>query len=93
MNFVTWKLDFSDANYGTGPEEKAALHGVVLSGLISDGEIHTGGRILGSIDGELDLQEFAQWSLQHLTAEEANAFVQEVSPGSHLSENGSIVEP
>ena len=93
MNYATWKLNFSDPNYGTGPEEKIAELGFGAEGAWVSGIIEDGGTILGYVTEALNPAELTAWEFQNLTQEEALAFAQTIASDAYLLPDGTISAP
>ena len=90
MNYATWKLNFIDAEYGTGPEEEIASHGLSAEASWVSGQAEDGGIILGYVSESLDELELALWEVKNLTEEEALAFCQEIDPTAYVMPDGRI---
>ena len=73
MKYATWILNFSDPDYGTGPEPSISMQGGSAEGSIPDGDVTEGAKILGYFTGEPTGLE--AWSFSELTQDEALAFV------------------
>jgi len=89
MKYATWKLNFTNPEYGTGPEDSITLQGGTAEGSYADGDVTDGARILGYFTGEptgLDA-----WSFTELTQEEALAFVTAIDETATVGEDGRIV--
>ena len=89
MKYATWKLNFTNPEYGTGPEDSITLQGGTAEGSYADGDVTDGARILGYFTGEptgLDA-----WSFTELTQEEALAFVTAIDETATVGEDGQIV--
>jgi hypothetical protein len=67
MNYATWKLNFTDPNYGTGPEDKIAELGFGAEGAWVAGEVENGGTILGYVTEPVDETELTTWELTNIT--------------------------
>ena len=93
MNYATWKLNFTDSKYGTGPEEKIAELGFGAEGAWVSGEVENGGTILGYVTEAIDPKELAAWEFQNISQEEALAFAQAIRPDAYLLEDGIIATP
>ena len=89
MNYATWILNFTDPEYGTGPEATIVEQGGTAEGSYADGDVTDGGKILGYFTGEptgLDA-----WSFTELTQDEALAFVTAIDDTATVGEDGRIV--
>ena len=89
MKYATWKLNFTDPDYGTGPEDSITIQGGSAEGAYPNGDVTQGAEILGYFTGEptgLDA-----WSFTELTQEEALAFVTAIDDTATIGEDGRIV--
>ena len=89
MKYATWILNFTNPEYGTGPEATIVEQGGTAEGSYADGDVTDGARILGYSTGEptgLDA-----WSFTELTQEEALAFVTAIDETATVGEDGRIV--
>jgi hypothetical protein len=93
MNYATWKLNFTDPNYGTGPEDKIDELGFGAEGAWVSGEVENGGTILGYVTEEQDETELTTWDFTNITEAEALAFCQAINPEAYLLANGRITAP
>lgn len=93
MNYATWKLNFADANYGTGPEDKIAELGFGAEGAWVAGQVENGGTILGYVTEEQDESELTTWEFTNITQAEALAFCQAINPEAYLLPDGRITAP
>ena len=93
MNYATWKLNFTDPKYGTGPEGKIAELGFGAEGAWVLGQIENGGTILGYVTESIDPEELTTWEFQNISQEEALAFAQAIRPDAYLLEDGIIAAP
>jgi hypothetical protein len=93
MNYATWKLNFADPNYGTGPEEKIAELGFGAEGGWVSGEIENGGTILGYVTEEQDETELTAWEFTNITEAKALEFCQAIDPEAYLLPDGRITAP
>jgi hypothetical protein len=90
MKYATWKLNFIDPKYGTGPEDIIVAQGIEVSGAWEIGSITEGGKILGYISAEPDLSELSDWDFSVVTQEEALALARTVNPKAEVMADGSI---
>ena len=67
--YVSWKLDWSDPNYGIGPEDGLKKMGTTLHSKFLIGN-PTSGRYYGELDVPVSLDSFSQWDIQELDVEE-----------------------
>jgi hypothetical protein len=93
MNYATWKLNFTDPKYGTGPEDKIAELGFGAEGAWSNGSVETGSTILGYVTEEQDETELTAWEFTNITEAEALAFCQAINPEAYLLPDGKITAP
>jgi hypothetical protein len=93
MNYATWKLNFTDPNYGTGPEDKIAELGFGAEGGWVAGQAETGGTILGYVTEPVDETQLTAWEVTNTTQGEALAFCQAINPEAYLLPNGRIGTP
>lgn len=93
MNYATWKLNFTDANYGTGPEDKIAKLGFGAEGAWADGEVQDGATIMGYVTEPQDEAELALWDFQNITEKEALDFCLALNPEAYLLPDGRITAP
>jgi len=89
MNYATWKLNFIDPNYGTGPEDTIFDLGIVAEG----GWPGKDNVILGYLSEEVDEMELNLWEVKNLTEEEALEFCQSINPEAFLLPDGRITAP
>jgi hypothetical protein len=93
MNYATWKLNFADPKYGTGPEDKIAELGFGAEGAWVAGQVENGGTILGYVTEEQDESELITWDFTNITEAEALAFCQGINPEAYLLPDGRITAP
>ena len=93
MNYATWKLNFANPNYGTGPEEKIQELGFGAEGAWVSGEVENGGTILGYVTEALDESELTTWDFANITQAEALAFATAINPDAFLTDEGRIAVP
>jgi hypothetical protein len=93
MNYATWKLNFTDPKYGTGPEDKIGELGFQAEGAWVAGTVETGGTILGYVTEPQDESELTAWEFKNITQEEALAFAKAIAPEAYLLEDGKIAAP
>jgi hypothetical protein len=92
MNYATWKLNFKNPSYGTGPEDKIAKLGFMAEGAWLYGEAN-GGTILGYVSEPLDETKLATWEVTNITEAEALDFCALINPEAYLTSNGQIAAP
>jgi hypothetical protein len=93
MNYATWKLDFTDPMYGTGPENKIAELGFGAEGAWSNNSVEAGGTILGYVTEPQDESELTNWDFTNITEAEALSFCQAINPEAYLLPDGRITVP
>jgi hypothetical protein len=93
MNYATWRLNFTDPDYGTGPEELIAAQGFSAEGSWVNGQVENGGTILGYVTGEPDASVLTAWEYTSITQEQALEFAQAINPEAYLLEDGRITAP
>jgi hypothetical protein len=93
MNYATWKLNFADPKYGTGPEGKIAELGFGAEGAWADGEVENGATILGYVTEAQDESELTAWSFTNITEAEALDFCLELNSAAYLLPDGRITAP
>jgi hypothetical protein len=93
MNYATWKLNFTDPNYGTGPEDKIAELGFGAEGGWVDGQAENGDTILGYLTEPVDESELTIWEVQNITQAEALDFCLAINPKAYLLDDGRIAAP
>jgi hypothetical protein len=93
MNYATWKLNFTDSNSGTGPEEKIAELGFGAEGDWANGEVQDGATIMGYVTEPQDESELALWDFQNITEQEALDFCLAINPEAYLLPDGKITAP
>jgi len=93
MNYATWKLNFTDPNYGTGPEDKIAELGFGAEGAWSNGPVENGATILGYVTEPQDETELSAWEFTNISEAEALEFCQALNPEAYLLPDGRITAP
>jgi hypothetical protein len=93
MNYATWKLNFTDSKYGTGPEDKIAELGFGAEGAWVAGQIEKGGIILGYVTGTPVESALTAWEYTPITQEAALEFALAINPEAYLLEDGRIGAP
>jgi hypothetical protein len=93
MNYATWKLNFADPNYGTGPEDRIAELGFGSEGAWVAGEVENGGAILGYVTEPQDESQLTAWNFVNITEAEALAFCLAINPNAYLLPDGTITAP
>ena len=93
MNYATWKLNFTDPKYGTGPEDKIAEMGLGAEGGWVAGEAENGGTILGYVTEPVDETELTPWEVTNITQEQALDFCLAINAEAYLLPDGKIAAP
>jgi hypothetical protein len=93
VNYATWKLNFTDPKYGTGPEDKIAELGLGAEGAWVAGEIENGGTILGYVTEPVDETQLTAWEVTNITEAEALEFCLALNPEAYLLPDGRIGAP
>jgi hypothetical protein len=88
LKYATWKLNFIDPQYGTGPEDKIAQLGAQAQGAWVCNET-----ILGYVSDLVDPKKLKSWNFTELTQEEALDFCFSINSEAYLLPDGSIVAP
>jgi hypothetical protein len=93
VNYATWKLNFDDPNYGTGPEDRIAELGFGAEGAWVSGVVENAGTILGYVTEAQDESELTTWDFTNITKAEALAFCQAINSEAYLLPDGRITAP
>jgi hypothetical protein len=93
MNYATWKLNFTDPNYGTGPEDKIAELGFGAEGAWVAGQAENGGTILGYVTEPQDESQLPAWDFANITQAEALDFCLAINQDAFLTADGLIAVP
>jgi hypothetical protein len=93
VNYATWKLNFANPQYGTGPEEKIAELGYGAEGAWVAGKVENGGTILGYVTEPQDESELTAWDFVKISEAEALAFCLAINPEAYLLPDGRITAP
>jgi hypothetical protein len=93
MNYATWKLNFTNPDYGTGPEETISYFGITAEGAWVQGSVENGGTILGYVTEEVDESELTAWEVINITEAEALDFCLSINPEAYLLPDGKITAP
>lgn len=93
MNYATWKINFDDPNYGTGPEAKIAELGFGAEGAWADGEVQDGATIMGYVTEPQDESQLTLWDFQNITQQEALDFCLALDTEAYLLPDGKITAP
>ena len=93
MNYATWKLNFANPEYGTGPEQKIADLGFGAQAAWADGEVADSGTILGYVTEPVDEAQLTAWQFTNITQEQALGFCLELNPQAYILPDGRITAP
>jgi hypothetical protein len=93
MNYATWKLDFTNPKYGTGPEDKIAELGFGAESAWVAGEVENGGTVLGYVTEPQDESELTAWQFRNITQSEALEFCLAINSQAYLLDDGKIAAP
>jgi hypothetical protein len=93
MNYATWKLNFTNPNYGTGPEDKIVELGFGAEGAWVQGQVENNGTILGYVTEPQDESELTAWDFVNITQAEALAFCLAIDSEAYLLPDGRITAP
>jgi hypothetical protein len=93
MNYATWKLNFADPKYGTGPEERIRELGFGAEGAWVAGQVENDGTILGYVTEPVDESELTAWEVTNITEAEALEFCLALNPEAYLLPDGRIAAP
>jgi hypothetical protein len=93
MNYATWKLNFTNPEYGTGPEDKIAELGFGAEASWVSGQVENGGTVLGYVTEPQDELQLTAWDFQNITQAEALEFCLAIDPEAYLLDDGKITVP
>jgi hypothetical protein len=93
MNYATWKLNFTDPNYGTGPEDRIAELGYGAEGGWVAGQAEDNGTILGYVTEPQDESQLTAWNFTNISQVEALDFCLDINPAAYLLPDGKITVP
>jgi hypothetical protein len=93
MNYATWKLNFTDPKYGTGPEDKVSELGFHAEGAWVLGSVESGGTIMGYVTETQDESQLTPWEFKNISQLEALEFCLAINPQAYLLDNGRITAP
>jgi hypothetical protein len=93
MNYATWKLNFENPEYGTGPEDAIAQEGAHAEAGWVDGVAEDGGIIIGYVSSPQDEVKLKTWDFQNITQEEALDYCLSINPEAYILEDGRITAP
>jgi hypothetical protein len=90
MNYATWKLNFTDPQYGTGPEYKIGELGFAAEGAWASGQVEDGGTILGYVTEAQDESQLTDWEFRNISELDAIEFCLAIDPTAYLLPDGRI---
>jgi hypothetical protein len=90
MNYATWKLNFTDPKYGTGPEDKIGELGFAAEGDWVSGQVESGGTILGYVTEPQDESQLTAWEFRNISELDAIEFCLAIDPTAYLLPDGRI---
>ncbi len=93
MNYGTWKLNFTNPEYGTGPEDKIAELGFDAEASWVSGEAENEATILGYVTGAQNEAELTAWDFRNITQAQALEFCLAINPEAYLLPDGRITAP
>ena len=93
MNYATWKLNFTDPKYGTGPEDRIAELGFGAEGAWVAGEVENDGTILGYVTEAVDESELTTWQVTNISQADALDFCLDINSEAYLLPDGRITAP
>jgi hypothetical protein len=94
MRYLTWRLNWDDPKYGTGPEGEIAKQGGHAEASMWANPDSSHGTILGYLtQGDIDLAILASWQAAELTQAQALAFAQAINPDAYILPDGTIAVP
>jgi hypothetical protein len=93
LNYAIWKLNFTNPEYGTGPEDKISELGYHAEGGWADGEVENGATIMGYLTEPQDETKLTAWEFKNITQLEALEFCLAINPEAYLLPDGRISAP
>jgi hypothetical protein len=93
VNYATWKLNFTDPNYGTGPENKISELGYQAEAGWANGEVENGATIMGYLTEPQDESKLTAWEFKNISQLEALEFCLAINPEAYLLDDGKITAP
>jgi hypothetical protein len=93
MNYATWKLNFTDPNYGTGPEDTIADLGFGAEGAWVSGDVENDGLILGYVTEAQDESALTPWDFTNISQLDALELALSIDPQAFLTDDGKITRP
>jgi hypothetical protein len=93
VNYATWKLNFTDPKYGTGPEDTIAELGFRAEAGWAAGQVENNSTILGYVTEPVDESQLTAWEFTNITQSEALEFCLAINPEAYLLDDGRITVP
>jgi len=93
MNYAIWKLNFTNPDYGTGPEATIGELGFEAVGAFSVGSIETGSFIVGYVNSIIETNQLSSWEFSYIDQEQALSLARQMSEDASLAEDGRISFP
>ena len=94
MRYLTWRLNWDDPKYGTGPEGEIAKQGGHAEASMWANPDSSHGTILGYLtQGNVVFPPLTAWQIAEITQVEALAFAQAIYPDAYLLPDGVITVP
>ena len=93
MNYATWKLNFTNPDYGTGPEDRIIELGFGAEGAWANGEVQDGATIMGYVTEPQDESQLTLWDFQNITEQEALDFCLALNSEAFLLPDGKVTAP
>jgi hypothetical protein len=93
VNYATWKLNFANSEYGTGPEDTIADLGFGAEGAWVSGQAEKGGTILGYVTEPVDETKLTTWEVKNISQAEALSFCVAINSEAYLLDDGRITTP
>jgi hypothetical protein len=93
MNYATWKLNFTNPEYGTGPEDKISELGYHAESAWADGQVENGATIMGYLTQPQDETKLTTWEFKNISQLEALEFCLAITPQAYLLPDGRITAP
>jgi hypothetical protein len=93
VNYATWKLNFTNPEYGTGPEDKISELGYQAEGGWADGQVENGATIMGYLTEPQDETKLTAWQFKNISQLEALEFCLAINAEAYLLPDGRITAP
>jgi len=93
LNYATWKLNFDNPKYGTGPENKIGELGYYAESSWADGQVENGATILGYLTEPQDETKLTAWQFKNISQLEALEFCLAINLKAYLLPDGRITAP